>query len=63
MFAKVDGSDVVTVYNSDGSTVRHIRAKGPVAAAYVNGEEVTVQLKNGGGAIYKIDGSTIRYFR
>jgi len=61
MIANVDGKEV-RVYKEDGCIVRTFHCHSEASAAYVNGDEVNIQLENGHSEIYKLDGRLVRRF-
>lgn len=61
MIANVNGK-IVRVLKEDGQIVRQIHCNSEAVAAYVCGDEVTVQLANGHSELYRIDGTIIRRY-
>ena len=59
MIAKVDGREVA-VYESTGKIVRRFHCRTNVDTAYVNGDQVNIQLSDGHCEIYDLNGRIIR---
>lgn len=64
MIAQVVGPRIIKIRMSDGSLRGQIHCdKGEVSTAYISGDEVNVQLKDGSVVIYKINGTIVRHIR
>lgn len=63
MIVTIEKPRKVKIFQSNGSLLRTICCTRNVSAAYINGDEVNVQFEDGSGAIYKLNGSIVRYFR
>lgn len=59
MVAIIEGNRV-RILDSTGRHIRIVSCSSAVSSAYVNGNQVIVQLANGHGEIYGLNGNIIR---